>query len=50
MKDSRYYFLLGFMSAILIAMFVISCAEPLSADICEPGSAEWCPMYVKVIQ
>ena len=48
MKDSRY-FLLGFIAAILTAMVVISCSEPLQAVSCEPGSAEWCPLYVKVV-
>ena len=48
MKDSRYYFLLGFMTAILVAM-VVSCSfTPLEAGGSELGT-EWNPMYVKII-
>ena len=50
MKNSRYYFLLGFMVAILTSMFIISCSEPLEAGYCEPGSSEWCPLYVKIVE
>ncbi len=52
MKDKNYYFGIGFATAMVISMLVISCAEPLSADYssCVPGSSEWCPMYVKVVE
>ena len=50
MNYSRYYFLLGFMTAILAAIFIIGCSDSLQADTCEPGSAEWCPLYVKVVE
>ena len=50
MKDSRYYFLLGFMSAILVAMAVIGCTSPLEAGGSELGSTSWNPMYVKIVE
>ena len=51
MKNNQYYwFTLGFMMAILTAMFIISLTEPLEAGYCTPGSQEWCPMYVKVVK
>ena len=49
MDDRRFYFSLGVATTLLIAMLVIGCSEPLEANSCEPGSAEWCPLYVKVI-
>ncbi len=49
MKDSRYYFLLGFMTAILVAMVVVGCTSPLEAGSSEIGSSEWNPMYVKIV-
>ena len=49
--ENRYpWFILGFIAAILTAMFIVGCSQPLQADICEPGSQEWCPLYVKVVQ
>ena len=50
MKDSRYYFTLGMLTMLLISMVLISCTEPLGANYCEPGSAEYCPLYVKVVE
>ena len=50
MKDSRYYFVLGMSIMLLISMIVISCTEPLEANYCEPGSQEWCPLYVKIVE
>jgi len=49
MKDSRFYFLLGFMSAMLIAMVIVGCTSPLEAGSSELGSTEWNPMYVKIV-
>ena len=49
MKDSRFYFLLGFMSAMLFAMVIIGCTSPLEAGSSELGSTEWNPMYVKIV-
>ena len=49
MKDSRYYFLLGFMTAMFVAG-IISCTTPLEASgSSELGSSEWNPMYVKIV-
>ena len=48
MKDSRFYFLLGFMSAMLFAMVIVGCTSPLEAGSSELGSTEWNPMYVYV--
>ena len=49
MKDSRYYFLLGFMTAMLVAMVVVGCTAPLEAGSGEIGSSEWNPIYVKIV-
>ena len=49
MKDSRFYFLLGFMSAMLVAMVVVGCTTPLEAGSSELGSTEWNPVYVKIV-
>ena len=49
MKDSRFYFLLGFMSAMLVAMVVVGCTTPLEAGSGECGDAEWNPCYVKIV-
>jgi len=49
MKDSRFYFLLGFMSAMLVAMVVVGCTTPLEAGNGDLGSTEWNPMYVKIV-
>ena len=50
MKDSRFYFLLGFMSAMLVAMVVVGCTTPLEAGSSELGSTEWNPCYVKIVE
>ena len=50
MKHNYYWFTFGFMMAIFTAMLIISCSEPLEASSCELGSAEWCPLYVKVVE
>jgi len=51
MKDSKYYFLLGFMTAILTAM-VISCTmTPLEAGGSgDCGDSSWNPCYVKIVE
>ena len=49
MKDSRYYFLLGFMSAMLVAMVIIGCTSPLEAGSSECGETEWDPCYIKIV-
>ena len=50
MKDSRYYFLLGFMSAMLVAMVIIGCTSPLEAGSSECGETEWNPCYLKIVE
>ena len=49
MKNSRYYFLMGFITAIITAVLIVSCSEPLAAGGGERGSSEWCPLYVRVV-
>tara|TARA_Y100000034_G_C6734509_1_gene325612 strand:- start:487 stop:639 length:153 start_codon:yes stop_codon:yes gene_type:complete len=49
MKDSRFYFLLGFMTAILIAMVVVGCTSPLEAGGSNCGEESWNPCYVKIV-
>ena len=49
MKDSRFYYLLGFMSAILFAIVIIGCTSPLEAGASELGSSRWNPLYVVVV-
>ena len=49
MKDSRFYYLLGFMSAILIAIVIIGCTSPLEAGNSDCGDTEWNPCYVKIV-
>ena len=49
MKDSRYYFLLGFMSAMLVAMVIIGCTSPLEASNSGCGEESWNPCYVKIV-
>ena len=49
MKDSRFYFLLGWGTAMLFAGFIIGCTTPLEAGGSECGSTEWNPCYVKIV-
>ena len=49
MKDNRYYFLLGFITAILFAMVISCTVTPLGAGASEIGSTEWNPIYVKIV-
>ena len=48
MKDSRFYFLLGFMSAIMISMFIVSCTSPLEANDSDCGTS-WNPCHVRIV-
>ena len=50
MEANRFYYLLGFMSAILIAIVIIGCTSPLEAGGSECGSTEWNPCYVKIVE
>jgi len=49
MKDSRYYFLLGFMTAILVAMAISCTMTPLEAGASEIGSNAYNPLYVRIV-
>ena len=49
MEANRFYYLLGFMSAILIAIVIIGCTSPLEAGSSECGETEWNPCYVKIV-
>ena len=49
MEANRFYYLLGFMSAILIAIVVIGCTSPLEAGSSQLGSSRWNPLYVVVV-
>ena len=48
MKDSRYYFLLGFMTAILVAMAISCTMTPLEAGASELGT-QYNPMHVRIV-
>ena len=50
MKDTRFYYLLGFMSAILFAIVIIGCTSPLEAGSSQLGSSRWNPLYVVCIE
>ena len=50
MKNSKYYFLLGFMTAMLVATIIVGCTAPLEAGGSELGSTSWNPMYVKIAE
>ena len=49
MKDSRYYFLLGFATAILVAMIISCTVTPLDAMAGDRGSDKWNPVYVYIV-
>ena len=49
MEASRFYFLLGFMSAMLFATVFVGCTSPLEAGSSELGSSRWNPLYVVVV-
>ena len=50
MKDTgRYYFLLGFMTAVLFATVFVGCTSPLEAGNSECGESSWNPCYVKIV-
>ena len=50
MKNSRFYFLLGFMTAMLFATVFIGCTAPLEAGSSECGDSSWNPCYVKIVE
>ena len=53
MENSRFYFLLGFMSAMLFATVFVGCTSPLTAHQFESGTdcgnETWNPCYVKIV-
>ena len=50
MKDNRFYFLLGWCTAMLVAGFIIGCTvTPLEAGSSQLGSSRWNPLYVVVV-
>ena len=50
MEANRFYYLLGFMSAILFAIVIIGCTSPLEAYSSEIGSSRFNPLYVVCIE
>ena len=50
MEANKFYYLLGFMSAILIAIVIIGCTSPLEAGSSQLGSSRWNPLYVVCIE
>ena len=49
MKDNRYYFLLGLITAILFAMVISCTVTPLGAGASEIGSSRYNPLFVVVV-
>ena len=49
MEASRFYFLLGFMTAVLFATVFVGCTTPLEAGSSELGSSRFNPLYVVVV-
>ena len=50
MKDNKFYFLLGWCSAMLLAGFIIGCTvTPLEAGGSSCGETEWNPCWVKIV-
>ena len=50
MSDKYYWFTVGFMTAIMISMFVISCTSPLEANVGSCGQDSWNPCYVRIVE
>ena len=50
MKDNRFYYLLGFMRAILIAIVIIGCTSPLEAGGASCGDSEWNACWVRITE
>ena len=49
-NDKKYYFLLGFMTAMLVAMFIVVNLTPLEARSKDCGENNWNPCYVKIVK
>ena len=50
MEVGRFYFLLGFMTAVLFATVFVGCTSPLEAGSSQLGSSRWNPLYVVCIE
>ena len=46
----KYYFLLGFMTAMLVATIIIGCSTPLEAGSSDCGESSFNPCYVKIVE
>ena len=51
MKDNKFYFLLGWCTAMLVAGFIIGCTvTPLEAGGSSCGDSEWNPCWVRITE
>ena len=50
MKDNKFYFLLGWCSAMLLAGFIIGCTAPLEAGGSNCGDSEWNACWVRITE
>ena len=50
MKDSRYYFLLGWCTAMLFATVFVGCTTPLEAGGSSCGDSEWNACWVRITE
>ena len=51
MEDRRFYYLLGFMSAMLFATVFVGCTAPLEAGgSSECGDSEWNACWVRIAE
>ena len=49
MKNKTTDYILGLITGIAIMFGVWACTNPLTAHNSPPGSTEWNPMYVKIV-
>ena len=49
-SDNRFYFLLGWCTAMLLAGFIIGCTVPLEAGGSSCGDSEWNPCWVRITE
>ena len=51
MRDDRFYFLLGWCTAMLVAGFIIGCTTtPLEAGGSNCGDSEWNACWVRITE
>ena len=48
-SDNKFYFLLGWCTAMLFATVFVGCTTPLGAGSSELGSSRWNPLYVVIV-